>query len=133
MPEPKKDDRDLLDLLKFELRFLEHGGYGHSPHAARRASRVFEGPSHLHEFQHPGRASTLQRLPAHEVGPAQPRRPNKSRTGTFLSTPPAKRLLPCMNPAISRKLRKLWGTGCAPRFVASSRNAPRPPLKLLDS
>ena len=44
MPEPKKDDRDLLDLLKFELRFLEDGGYGHSPHAARRASRVFEDP-----------------------------------------------------------------------------------------
>ena len=36
------DDRDLLDLLKFELRFLEDGGYGQSPHAARRASRIFE-------------------------------------------------------------------------------------------
>jgi hypothetical protein len=42
MPEPKKDDRDLLDLLKFELRFLEDGGYGHSPQAARRASLIFE-------------------------------------------------------------------------------------------
>ena len=42
MPEPKKDHRDLVDLLKFELRFLEDGGYGHSPHAARRASLIFE-------------------------------------------------------------------------------------------
>ena len=42
MPESRKDDRDLLDLLKFELRFLEDGGYGRSPHAARRASLVFE-------------------------------------------------------------------------------------------
>jgi hypothetical protein len=42
MPEPKKDDRDLLEMLKFELRFLEDGGYGHSPHAARRASLIFE-------------------------------------------------------------------------------------------
>lgn len=42
MSEPKKDDRDLLDLLKFELRFLEDGGYGRSPHAARRASLIFE-------------------------------------------------------------------------------------------
>lgn len=42
MPEPKKDNRDLLDLLKFELRFLEDGGYGRSPHAARRASLIFE-------------------------------------------------------------------------------------------
>jgi hypothetical protein len=36
------DNRDLLDLLKFELRFLHDGGYGHSPHAARRASLIFE-------------------------------------------------------------------------------------------
>ena len=36
------DNRDLLDLLKFELRFLEDGGYGQSPHAARRASLIFE-------------------------------------------------------------------------------------------
>lgn len=36
------DDRDLLEMLKFELRFLEDGGYGRSPHAARRASLVFE-------------------------------------------------------------------------------------------
>lgn len=42
MSEPKKDDRDLLDLLKVELRFLEDGGYGRSPHAARRASLIFE-------------------------------------------------------------------------------------------
>lgn len=42
MSEPKKDDRDLLDLLKFELRFLEDGGYGRSPHAVRRASLIFE-------------------------------------------------------------------------------------------
>lgn len=37
-----KDDRDLLDVLKFELRFLEDGGYGRSPHAPRRQSHVFE-------------------------------------------------------------------------------------------
>lgn len=42
MPKPSKDDRQLLELLKFELRFLEEGGYGQSPHAARRASLIFE-------------------------------------------------------------------------------------------
>jgi hypothetical protein len=36
------DDRDLLEILKFELRFLEDGGYGHSPNAPRRPSLVFE-------------------------------------------------------------------------------------------
>lgn len=38
----KKDDRDLLEVLKFELRFLKEGGYGRSPHAPRRPSLVFE-------------------------------------------------------------------------------------------
>lgn len=42
MLKPPKDDRDLLEMLKFELRFLEDGGYGQSPHAARRASLIFE-------------------------------------------------------------------------------------------
>jgi hypothetical protein len=37
-----KDDRDLLEVLKFELRFLEDGGYGRSPHTPRRAPLVFE-------------------------------------------------------------------------------------------
>lgn len=37
-----KDDRNLLQVLKFELRFLEDGGYGNSPHAPRRQSLVFE-------------------------------------------------------------------------------------------
>lgn len=36
------DDRALLQLLKFELRFLEDGGYGNSPHAPRRQSLAFE-------------------------------------------------------------------------------------------
>ena len=42
MFKPQKDDRDLLEMLKFELHFLEHGGYGQSPRAARRASLIFE-------------------------------------------------------------------------------------------
>ena len=42
MPEPKKNNNEPLDLLKFELRFLEDGGYGRSPHAARRESLIFE-------------------------------------------------------------------------------------------
>ena len=42
MPKPQTHDRDMLEMLKFELRFLEDGGYGQSPHAARRASLIFE-------------------------------------------------------------------------------------------
>jgi hypothetical protein len=36
------DNRDPLEVLKFELRFLEDGGYGHSPHAPRRLALIFE-------------------------------------------------------------------------------------------
>lgn len=37
-----KDDRDLLAVLKFELRFLQDGGYGRSPRAPWRAALIFE-------------------------------------------------------------------------------------------
>jgi hypothetical protein len=36
------DDRDLIDVLKFELRFLEDGGYGRLPRAPWRPPLVFE-------------------------------------------------------------------------------------------
>ena len=36
------DDRDLLDVLKFELNFLEKGGYGTSPREPWRVPRIFE-------------------------------------------------------------------------------------------
>lgn len=37
-----KDERDLLDVLKFELRFLESGGYGRSPREPWRPQFIFE-------------------------------------------------------------------------------------------
>lgn len=48
-----KDDRDVLDVLKFELRFLEDGGYGRSPHAAWRASAIFEDSPTCPNFSDP--------------------------------------------------------------------------------
>lgn len=36
------EQRDLLEVLKFELEFLEKGGYGRSPRAAWRPPRIFE-------------------------------------------------------------------------------------------
>jgi len=45
----RQDHGELLELLKFELKFLEDGGYGLSPHASRRAPQIFEdSPSCLH-------------------------------------------------------------------------------------
>jgi hypothetical protein len=37
-----KDDRDPLDALKFELEFLEKGGYGRSPRTPWRPQLIFE-------------------------------------------------------------------------------------------
>jgi hypothetical protein len=36
------DSRDVLDLLRFELRFLRDGGYGRSPHAPQRKPLILE-------------------------------------------------------------------------------------------
>ena len=38
----QKDERDLLDVLKFELNFLEKGGYGRSPREPWRPQFIFE-------------------------------------------------------------------------------------------
>ena len=38
----QKDERDLLEVLKFELKFLEDGGYGRSPKASWRPVYIFE-------------------------------------------------------------------------------------------
>ncbi len=37
-----QDARDILDVLRFELSFLQDGGYGRSPHAPWRAPAIFE-------------------------------------------------------------------------------------------
>jgi hypothetical protein len=37
-----QDNRDILDILKFELNFLEDGGYGRSPLAPWRVPAIFE-------------------------------------------------------------------------------------------
>jgi len=43
-----KDDRDILEVLKFELEFLEQGGYGRIPREAWRPRLVFEdSPSRM--------------------------------------------------------------------------------------
>ena len=38
----QKDERDLLEVLKFELKFLEDGGYGRSPRTPWRPQFIFE-------------------------------------------------------------------------------------------
>ena len=50
-----QDNRDILDILKFELSFLEDGGYGRSPHARWRAPAIFEDSPVCPNFCDPAR------------------------------------------------------------------------------
>jgi hypothetical protein len=50
-----QDDQELLDLLTFELKFLEDGGYGRSPHTPWRRQRVFEDSLTCPNFGDPAR------------------------------------------------------------------------------
>lgn len=49
------DNQDILDVLKFELSFLEDGGYGRSPHAPWRAPAIFEDSPICPNFCDPAR------------------------------------------------------------------------------
>ena len=56
----KKDERDLLEVLKFELQFLEDGGYGRSPRTPWRPQFVFEDSltcMNYHSKENPGPCS----------------------------------------------------------------------------
>jgi hypothetical protein len=50
-----QDERDLLDVLKFELKFLVDGGYGRSPHTPRRRQVAFEDSPTCPNFGDPTR------------------------------------------------------------------------------
>ena len=50
-----QDEHDLLDLLKFELKFLEDGGYGRSPHTPWRPQLAFEDSPTCPNFRDPAR------------------------------------------------------------------------------
>ncbi|HXZ14311.1 MAG TPA: hypothetical protein VEG64_18130 [Candidatus Sulfotelmatobacter sp.] len=47
------DDRNILEVLKAELNFLEKGGYGRSPREPHRASLVFEDSPSCMNYDRP--------------------------------------------------------------------------------
>ncbi len=51
-----RDDRDLLELLKFELKFLEDGGYGRSVHDPHTPTRIFQDSIACINFGDPARS-----------------------------------------------------------------------------
>jgi len=50
-----QDQRDILEVLKFELSFVQDGGYGRSPRAPWRAPAVFEDSPICPHFCDPAR------------------------------------------------------------------------------
>jgi hypothetical protein len=50
-----QDGRDILDVLRFELRFLLDGGYGRSPNNPWRAPAIFEDSPICPNFCDPAR------------------------------------------------------------------------------
>src|SRR6476646_4127973 len=50
-----QDGRDILDVLRFELSFLQDGGYGRSPQAPWRAPAIFEDSPICPNFCDPAR------------------------------------------------------------------------------
>jgi hypothetical protein len=50
-----KDKRDILETLKFELAFLEQGGYGRSVHTPKTPTRVFQDSLSCINFCEPTR------------------------------------------------------------------------------
>jgi hypothetical protein len=55
-----QDNRDILDILKFELDFLRDGGYGRSPNKPWRAPSIFEDSPICPNFCDPARPFPCQ-------------------------------------------------------------------------
>ena len=64
-------ERDLLDLLKFELKFLEDGGYGRSPHTPWRRPLAFEDSLSCLNFGDPARPHPCSECLLMEFVPAE--------------------------------------------------------------
>jgi hypothetical protein len=68
-----QNDRDILDLLRFELSFLQDGGYGRSPHAPWRAPAVFEDSPICPNFCDPARPHPCESCLLEQFVPADRR------------------------------------------------------------
>jgi hypothetical protein len=68
-----QDGRDILEVLKFELSFLQDGGYGRSPHAPWRAPAVFEDSPICPNFCDPARPHPCESCLLEQFVPANHR------------------------------------------------------------
>jgi hypothetical protein len=66
-------DREMLEILQFELKFLEDGGYGRSPRAPQRPSFVFTDSPTCLNFNDFSRAHTCSECSLRRFIPAAQR------------------------------------------------------------
>lgn len=63
------DGRDILEVLKFELNFLEHGGYGRSVRTPWKPTSVFQDSLSCINFNDPERPHPCNECLFHEMVP----------------------------------------------------------------
>lgn len=68
-----KDERDMLEVLKAELDYVEQGGYGRSVRAPWRPTSVFRDSPTCVNFGYPYRAHPCPECLLHELVPADGR------------------------------------------------------------
>ncbi len=65
------DDRDVLEVLKFELSFLEQGGYGRSVRTPWKPTSAFQDSPSCINFNDPGRAHPCDECLLHHFVPQE--------------------------------------------------------------
>jgi hypothetical protein len=68
-----QDNRDILEVLRFELSFLQDGGYGRSPRAPWRAPAIFEDSPICPNFCDPARPHPCESCLLEQFVPADRR------------------------------------------------------------
>ena len=68
-----QDNRDILEVLRFELSFLQDGGYGRSPHSPWRAPAIFEDSPICPNFCDPARPHLCESCLLEQFVPADRR------------------------------------------------------------
>jgi hypothetical protein len=70
------DNRDILEVLKFELNFLEQGGYGRSVRTPWTPTSIFQDSLSCINFNDPERPNPCTACLLHDLVPAQYRDEN---------------------------------------------------------
>jgi len=71
------DKRDILEVLKFELSFLEQGGYGRSVRTPWKATSVFQDSTSCLNFNDPARPHACSECLLTDFVPAEAREENR--------------------------------------------------------